>query len=398
MITLLSLIIFMVPTGTAGAAAPERLAIVAGTTELIKIQGVTDIIAGDQDIVVPQLVQPSQLALRAKQQGRTEVILLKQDGSHRRIVVTVRDEVTEQAQLEQAWLLSQFPQLRIERQEGIAMLVGQAPQAAEPTINEFLARYPALLNQVQWLPPESPVMIELHVSIAEVKRQYLRQLGVNWPQQIDGPVFGESTVDSLLAPFEITTSIDMLEREGHARLLAEPKVVASSGGAAEFLVGGEIPIPQVVAQGMQDVQFREYGIALKISPQINLDGSISTEVLAEMSSIDPATSVNGIPGILTRRVSSHVTGPSGQAITLSGLINHEQSSQSDQFPFLHDLPILGRLFSSAQFRNAETELVVVVTPYLSSELEQEQQQQQHSARLLQAFYEASNCVGLIDGS
>ena len=127
------------------------------------------------------------------------------------------------------------------------------------------------------------------------------------------------------------------------------------------MAGGELPIPQVVAQGMQDVTFREYGIRLIVEPVVLKDGRIKTKLSAELSNIDPAVSVAGVPGILTRRTESVFLSEDGDTMVLSGLLNVDKSNQSDEMPGLGELPGLNRVFGSQQHREQTTELVVMVT-------------------------------------
>ena len=112
---------------------------------------------------------------------------------------------------------------------------------------------------------------------------------------------------------------------------------------------------------MQDVTFREYGIRLIVEPVVLKDGRIKTKLSAELSNIDPAVSVAGVPGILTRRTESVFLSEDGDTMVLSGLLNVDKSNQSDEMPGLGELPGLNRVFGSQQHREQTTELVVMVT-------------------------------------
>lgn len=152
-----------------------------------------------------------------------------------------------------------------------------------------------------------------------------------------------------------------MQRRGLAKLLANPVLSTQSGEKATFLAGGELPIPQVVAQGMQDVTFREYGIRLVIQPVVLDDNRIKTQLHAELSNIDPAVSVSGVPGILSRRTESVFLSNDGDTLVLSGLLSTDESAQDDEIPGLGSLPILENAFRSQQNREQTTELIIMVT-------------------------------------
>ncbi|MGI0154117.1 MULTISPECIES: type II and III secretion system protein family protein [Idiomarina] len=378
-------------------ANTSKIELQPGAMEVLKLAQATDVIIGNEAVAKVRLIGTTQLVINAQAEGSTEIIVVAANGSHQRYQIEVKAAPSPRIVTDIAWLLQRFPQLQFTEQAGVGFLTGQLDSDAEATVTEFAKQYPNLVNRVSYLPEASLPMVELHVRIAEVKRQYARHLGVRWPQQLAGPTLSSTAARIISMPVEMASSIDLLERDGHAKILAEPKLVARSGGEAEVLVGGEFPIPQVLADGQQDVQFREYGVSLKMAPLVMPNGDIETAVHAEISTIDSATMVNGVPGILTRKVTSQVVGEPGAPIVLSGLINHEQSQQADQFPWLHEVPILGGLFSSQQFRNAETELVVIVTAHMRGDLQQQERRIEQSAQWIRDFQQQAGCIGLHDG-
>ncbi len=158
--------------------------------------------------------------------------------------------------------------------------------------------------------------------------------------------------------------IDLLVKNGDARLLAEPKLTCRSGGEAEFLAGGEIPLPITGDDGEVSVEFKDYGVILRMQPTIDAAGYIDTDVEVEVSAIDPSVTVQSIPGFLTRRTHTDMNLRQGQTLVISGLLSSRSSGDLEKVPGLGDLPILGELFRSRAFRSDETELVVFVTPHL----------------------------------
>jgi len=160
----------------------------------------------------------------------------------------------------------------------------------------------------------------------------------------------------------IGSQINLMEQTGNAWELAAPQLAARSGGVADFLVGGEVPIPISQAFGQTTVEYKEYGIKLHIAPIVNSDGDISTDIETEVSHIDPSVTVQGYPGFVTRRASAQMNVHAGDTIVISGLVDASASKDFDKMPGLGDLPVLGTLFRSRDFQKARTDLVIFVTP------------------------------------
>lgn len=182
---------------------------------------------------------------------------------------------------------------------------------------------------------------------------------------------GTGTTIGLMGKFlgmDLAAAIDLAEADGLVTTLAQPNLTAISGETASFLAGGEIPIPLSQGLGAVSVEFKQYGVSLSFTPIVLSDGRISLRVRPEVSQLTDAGSVklNGftIPGITTRRAETTVELGSGQAFMIGGLLSNGQNSNVDKAPFLGDLPVLGSLFRSNGFKRNETELMIVVTPYL----------------------------------
>jgi pilus assembly protein CpaC len=182
---------------------------------------------------------------------------------------------------------------------------------------------------------------------------------------------GSSTTLNLagkLLGLDIAAAIDLLEQDGVISVLAEPNLTALSGETASFLAGGEFPIPTLDGNGGIDVQFKEYGVGLAFTPTV-LDGNrISMRVRPEVSELTDEGSVRlnnfVIPALTTRRAETTVELGSGQSFMIAGLLRNRTNNSTDKTPFLGDLPIIGALFKSDRFQRNETELVIVITPYL----------------------------------
>ncbi len=232
-------------------------------------------------------------------------------------------------------------------------------------------------------------MIKMDVQIVEFRKAALDKLGINWDKEIQGPgvgvagtvvssdlsrSVGDNAVFAALPdrvrPFqgyfgivtEIRSRINYLASNGDATTLAEPTLSCRNGGTAKFLAGGEVPYPVVGRNGQTRVEFKEYGIKLHITPVVDDSGVIAADILTEVSQIDQSVNVLGSPGLLTRKTETQMNVRAGETIVIAGLLNRERGLDHDQIAGLGDIPILGWLFKSRNFRNNVSELVIFVTP------------------------------------
>ena len=245
----------------------------------------------------------------------------------------------------------------------------------------------------------TPLQVNLKVRIAEVNRSLLKQVGMNLLTSTNGSfLFGVAQGEGInLPPVTCSTncappkvirspigttfsgmgsllgmdflgSLDLAETDGLVTTLAEPNLTALSGETASFLAGGEFPIPVSQSLGAVTVEYKQYGVGLAFTPIVLADGRISMRVRPEVSELSTEGSIklNGfdVPALVTRRAESTIELGSGQSFMLAGLLRNNTINNIDKAPFLGDLPILGALFRSTSFRRQETELVIIVTPYL----------------------------------
>ena len=230
----------------------------------------------------------------------------------------------------------------------------------------------------------TPLQVTLQVRIAEVSRSFGKDIGVNWRADNSAPT-GAGTTFSVnnnggaaninlggrLLGLNVLSQLDIGETEGFVTTLATPNLTALSGEKASFLAGGEFPIPISSVSGgftQISVEFKNYGISLDFVPTVLADGRISLTVKPEVSEIDfqNAVTVNGsrIPGVTTRRVETTVELGSGQSFVIGGLLKASSTNNFSKIPGVGDVPILGALFRSNGWKRGETELMIVVTPYL----------------------------------
>ncbi len=171
-----------------------------------------------------------------------------------------------------------------------------------------------------------------------------------------------------LLGIDVASALDLAETEGLVTTLAQPNLTALSGETASFLAGGEFPVPISQDLGTITIQYKQYGVSLAFTPTVLADGRISMRVRPEVSELSSEGTIrlNGfdIPALTTRRVETTVELGSGQSFMIGGLLNNSQNSAIDRAPGLGNVPILGAMFRSTRYRKAETELVIMVTPYL----------------------------------
>lgn len=171
-----------------------------------------------------------------------------------------------------------------------------------------------------------------------------------------------------LAGLDLASALDVLEQDGVVTMLAEPNLTALSGETASFLAGGEFPIAVSTGLGQVSVEFKQYGVGLSFTPTVVNGDRITMRVRPEVSELSDAGAIKlnsvSIPALTTRRAETTVELGSGQSFMIAGLLRNGTRTASDKTPLLGDLPILGALFKSDRFQRNETELVIVVTPYL----------------------------------
>lgn len=238
--------------------------------------------------------------------------------------------------------------------------------------------------------------VMLKVTVAEVARSIIKQMGVDLSASLS---YGTSAVtfnnanpftangqaitsNSIVGKFGSTPSVQAtvraMESAGVVRTLAEPNLTAISGESATFIAGGEFPVPtgvtcQTLASGASgqcspSVAFKKFGISLNFTPIVLTEGRISLRVMTEVSEVSNDNSINisglTVPSVKTRRAETTLEIPSGGSMAMAGLIQDQTKQAINGLPGLSTLPVLGALFRSRDFQNNQTELMVMVTPYI----------------------------------
>lgn len=202
--------------------------------------------------------------------------------------------------------------------------------------------------------------VKVSVQFIEMKKSFMRKIGIDWPQSVSGQI-NQNTFEKVE---DLFVTINAGERSGESKTIATPNIVCRSGKEAEFWAGGEFPFRISNSSRFHDVSWKKYGIQLKVKPVIDPLGQMSIELVAEVSAPNLATSVDGIPSIQTNKVSSHFDLNKKRTLVLSGLIESSLSKNKQGLAFLSQWPVIGSLFSSQDYLDNQTDLVVLVTPEL----------------------------------
>lgn len=362
-----------------------------------------DVFVANQDVADVQVRSSTQLYVFGKAPGETSVYATDAAG---RVVYSVVTRVGNNIETIDQMLSLAMPDARVNvtTMNGIVLLTGTVASPedaaeADRLVTAFVGEGTRVLSRLQ---TATPLQVNLQVRIAEVNRSLVREIGGSLlTRDTSGGGFtfgaftgrdaGTITIDPTtgtvtntitrladattlggagrLFGLNVLGALDLAERSGMVSTLAQPNLTTVSGETAEFLAGGEYPIPVPDATtGTITIQYRKYGVSLAYTPTVLSDGRISLRVRPEVSELttEGAISLNGIevPALSIRRAETTVELGSGESFMIAGLMSNRSISGINSTPGLGDVPILGNLFRSDNFRRGDTELVIVVTPYL----------------------------------
>ncbi len=376
-----------------------------------------------EPLIVDALVQTAnRVYLIGKDIGNANAFFFDQNGER---IMTLEISVERDPRPLEDMLNKLIPNaaIKVEVMADTFILTGTVPRPIDANRASDLARrfaVPDAKNEgksqskvVNYLAVQGKEQIMLKVTIAEMNRDVIKRFGVNGSnfflnQQnsfastfLDFPVTGGTGINNYLlgnvggedcivpggigvpgtvgnlgqgaATFPnnipggsfncVTKTLEAFERSGLSRILAEPNLTTISGETASFLAGGEFPI-QIFEDGGFGVEYKQFGVSLAFTPFVLSSGRISLKLSTEVSDVDATLSTTTGIGIAVRRANSTVELPSGGSMAIAGLISDNTLQNIDKVPGLGKLPILGTLFRSRDFRSQETELVIIITPFL----------------------------------
>ncbi len=394
------------------AARPsETLNLSKGTGSIIRLNSpMSDVFVANEGIADVQVRSSSQLYIFGKTTGETTVYATDKAG---RVVYAANVRVGTNTGSVDEMLHLAMPDASVQAtpMNNLVLLTGTVASPSDVAEAQRLVQaYVGEGTQVvSRLRSATPLQVMLKVRIAEVNRSILKKVGVNLlnrdtgssslfgigrgnpgtinvangppnpltgvaGQTVTGATFTNLVGGTTLGLFghlfgmDLLGTLDLAQTDGLVTTLAEPTLTALSGETASFLAGGEFPIPVAQGNNAISIEYKQYGVGLAFTPIVLADGRISMRVRPEVSELSDAGSVrlNGyvVPALTTRRAETTVELGSGQSFMIAGLLQNHHSNSIEKAPFLGDLPILGNLFRSTSFQKNETELVIVITPYL----------------------------------
>ena len=402
------------PAAAQSVISPTRdINLSIGRGELINIPGnMADVFVANENIADVQVKSENQLYLFGKAGGVTTVYASNKAGA---VIWSANVRVGSNIDSVDQMLNLAMPEARVNvatMGTNTFLLTGTvaAPEdaaEAERLVQAFVGED---ANVISRLRTATPLQVNLQVKFAEVSRSLVRAIGANL-QTVDttggfkfgvttgrGPtttytpgspaglgvgfteapdggslVTGNSKGSTIglfgkLLGLDIASAFDLAETVGLVTTLSQPNLTALSGETADFLAGGEFPIPISQGLGSTSIEYKKYGVSLAYTPTVLANGRISLRVRPEVSEISSQNSVtlNGfqIPALTTRRAETTIELGSGQSFMIAGLMSNTSQNLIEKTPGVGDIPVLGNLFRSTNFRKGETELVIVVTPYL----------------------------------
>lgn len=359
-------------------------------------QAALNVFIANPDIADLQVPDHTSFIVFGKKAGRTTAFVTSASGAVTQYAITVTRPAGDIA----ADLRAQVPNATVEvtsLPNGLLVSghVGSPAEAAKlkAVARQYLSDKESLTFDVK---VDQATQVNLQVRIAEVSKQATKNFGFNWSAILNNgtiaiglltgrvPVtsFGNfipspapNNFDSIGLGYRspggsvnISSLIDALQNEGLITVLAEPNLTTISGEPANFLAGGEFPIP--VSEGNQQIsiEFKRFGVSLSFTPTVLDANRLSIKVAPEVSELSSAGAVTinsiTVPGLSVRRADTTVELASGQSFAIAGLLQNNASNNVQQIPALGDLPVLGALFRSTQFQRNESELVIIITPYI----------------------------------
>ncbi|MFK5915021.1 MAG: pilus assembly protein N-terminal domain-containing protein [Woeseiaceae bacterium] len=372
----------------------QYLKLYRGEVKVIRIGAIERVAVGNGKILSTSITKKGQLIILAEKSGETIVHIWGKEGWERELKIKISESNPKSAESEIKSLLRDAPGLSVRTVGGRIVIDGAVGPDDAAKIKVIKKYYPnILLLAKETAASFHDKMIHMKVQITEFSSNALEEIGINWSTSINGPYAGMlaapnseyiNPVDgTFVAPAQdtpninplvdvkpfgffgiltsMTSRINFMQTNGDALILASPTLIARSGGEAEFLAGGQIPLPSTSQNGTS-IEFKDYGIKLKIKPVADDEGNITARVETELSAPDLSTAVNGIPGFLSRKAQADLSMKDGETMVISGLMNSSVSKDTSGIKYLSSIPLLGALFRNKKTIDKKTELVIFVTP------------------------------------
>lgn len=385
-VLLLSVVACVSQAQEIAAGAGGSIALSSGEGRILHfVAPVDSVLVAEPNVADLQVVSPGTIYIFGKAPGNTSLIALGSDGKQ---LASLTLAVSSGSQAVTAPMQALHPGSGAQVSGAGNRLIakGTLGSVAEATdLNALLnpqgQGFQSAINTAEYA---GAAQVNLRVRFAEVSRSELLHYGVNWNAMFNNGTFsfGLITGGPLAAAsagglaaagagsgnVNIDGMLDALQANGVLQILAEPNITAMTGQTASFLAGGEVAIPVPVNRDLVGIEYKSFGVSLLFNPTLLPNGRIALQVRPEVSSVVSGGTVDfgnfHVPSFSVRRADTRVEVGSGQTFAIAGLFQRESSQDIEKLPLLGDLPILGNLFRSKRFQRNETELVILITPYL----------------------------------
>ncbi len=365
-----------------------------GSVKAMDVGEIVRIAIARDEILGSTVLENGQLLLIPKAAGETDLQIWK-PGERTLVyrITILQENILAKESLVNS-LISSYPGVALRSKDNFIVVEGTIPPEEAERFKELISAVPNVISLVkikQFLPRK---MIKVRLQVLEIDKRFKKELGIKWGQSMSGPIIGVASAlvqndvygivpsddfdweDALSGvgldePFflpyigfagTLASRIQLVEENGSGRTLAEPTLVTRSGESAKFHSGGEFPVVYSTSLGDARVMFKEYGILFDILPVVDEQDNILVKISSDVSSIDFASAVNGVPGVLTRNTESVINVKSGDTIVISGLLSVFDTRRLNKVPLLGDIPFFGALFRSKEVLENRNELLVLVTP------------------------------------
>lgn len=379
------------PRGPVEVETGLKRQLVVGEVTTIGLNGVARIAVGNGALVKATVVDDREIVLLAEGVGQTTMHVWLRNGRQISYELQVRAERQSRILEDLQALLKETPGITARLVGERIVMEGRYPNSESAArLKQLATHFPQVLNLVPDAPADAdPLrlerMVQIDLRVVEVKKRALDQLGIKWASSANGPTVATNVLGFSNTPFrpevgfapvttsnpvaayvglatQITSALNFLEQNGDAWTLAEPRLSCRSGGEAEFLAGGEIPIPVGQGFGVVSVEYKKYGVMIEFKPVADANGNIDSHLVIEVSEPDTRNANGGFIAFATNRTDTQVALRQGEPLVIAGLLRQKYDRSSDAIPGLGRLPFMSMLFGARETRTELTELFVIATP------------------------------------
>ena len=372
---LLIMMISLITTPVLTFADSESISLNVGECKVLSIPGLTRVSTSIPDVIEVVVTGGNEILLNAKKTGLSVVNIWTPSNRYTYRISVQEDFSAIESDIAR---LINNPNVQVRVNQKFVILSGTVKNSLEALeAVQYAKMYRD--NIINNLNVQTKYQVLLTILVTEIKADAQKKYGMRWGNWIttDGETYTfkesqwnyiEGNKNSIIKfPSDrIGAQLDLMQRNGDAKILAAPSILTVSGQEAQFMAGGEIPVPISDGTNGTKVEWKEYGVKLKVTPIIGKDDTITMSISPEVSSIDWANAVllggDKIPALTSRKATTTVQYKDGATLVIGGLLKKEDSLNVVKMPILGDLPIIGSLFRSKDFQNGNTELLLFVTP------------------------------------